>query len=1477
MNILYVARDRGSAELAGSALGSIASEVVVSWAGTLGQACRWIDEHRDVAALVVEVGSDIRSFERLVAHTRGAGLSVPLIGVPLTDADDVLLTLAVRADAIVRRDAAFLDRLPEIVSRTLRLMESRPHQPTDSLAREHESPRLQLVSDRDRAACLDLGRLLADAEKGRQALEQRVADAEAARRRAEHQHASALEQVRAHLAAHQQQGDARQAEAINALTGLRAKLVTQAAAVVQVEQQATADRHAAAEHAAQCQAQFDRELAEERTKREALAATLAEVEAEYQKATCHHAAEVAAVREAASDREAAVAHAAAERAAIRQREFEAALQHEKAARDRALAEQNAAFQQSQADRIARLRDECFARQRAEGEYAAVRDQFTKYQQQAETRLAETQRQHSAAITVAEERTSELQKFEVKLAEQKVSFDHALAAQMTEYEEDCRRLVAQHKERLIAVRDELAKAQQHADQLTTYLQQADTRFAEAHRQHAAAIAQAEARQAQSTTVVQELQAKLTDALAALQQHESQAATDRQAAIDQAATRQREFAAALQEEKTARDRALAEQKGAFDQILADRIVQLLDEQAARRQVEAEYAAVRDQFTTHQQQSETQFAEAQRQHAAAIAAAEARFSELQKAAEMRQVQSIAVAKNLEAKLTDAMALLRHQESQAANDRQAAIEQGAIRKREFEAALMVAREEVATAQHARRQLADEAALSEQRRAELETALVQEVATRQRVEEQLLDERGAHQRAEAEQATAMAAARDQFTTYQQHAEARFAEAQREHAVAIAAADVRLTEAQKAVAARLAEQQHQADAQLAAVRERFSRQEQTAKAQQAQSAALAKSLLEKLSQATNDRQAAIEQATTRQREFEAVLHEEKAARDRALAEQKASEQTLADRTVQLLDAHGARRQVESEYASARDRFTTYQQQAEARFAEAQREHVMAIAAADAALQHRDSQAAHDRQAAIEQAATWRREFDAALHEEKAARDRALAEQQAAFDRSSAEAEQRRAELETALAQEGATRQRAEAQLLDERGARQRADAEYATAVQKVVADQRVAADQFAAQRVALQSSVAEEVSPRKAVEAALADNRSERAALQQTVDQVRRAENDNRRRYERTPIGLWRCSRDRSVLQVNQALIALLRYKSAEELLAVDFSTVFESPGELQWIVDRCLASQSTETLETTWRTKQGATIAVRLIGTATSPDVVDLVAIDLTSVRALEERLRKSQRMESVARYATEIAVTCDKLLRRVNYQGQQWLTRVDSDSAHLGAQWLDDVDRASRFLKRLTVYGEEQRKAPELVGIKDVLQDLAPILKRVAGSNVAIVMPKVIASYKLDLDIDRVERILVNVAAYGRQRMPLGGRLMIEVGAVVLDRTFVEKHPNVRPGPYVVLTVAAMKGATPPQWSIVRGAASGIDQPAPQVVTLDVDLGTLEGIVSDCGGHLWIRVEPDGNMELRIHLPRRMLDDRLPARLAGRLRWSKLAGVGT
>ena len=115
-----------------------------------------------------------------------------------------------------------------------------------------------------------------------------------------------------------------------------------------------------------------------------------------------------------------------------------------------------------------------------------------------------------------------------------------------------------------------------------------------------------------------------------------------------------------------------------------------------------------------------------------------------------------------------------------------------------------------------------------------------------------------------------------------------------------------------------------------------------------------------------------------------------------------------------------------------------------------------------------------------------------------------------------------------------------------------------------------------------------------------------------------------------------------------------------------------------------------------------------------------------------------------------------------------MESDVARYQGQLLfDDVARAAGYLGQLAAYGEEQRNAPEVVEMNKVLRDLAPVLKRVAGDNIDIVLPKATTPLTLDVEARPVERMLVNVAAYGRERMPLGGRLMVLCSSACLSKS--------------------------------------------------------------------------------------------------------------
>jgi len=154
--------------------------------------------------------------------------------------------------------------------------------------------------------------------------------------------------------------------------------------------------------------------------------------------------------------------------------------------------------------------------------------------------------------------------------------------------------------------------------------------------------------------------------------------------------------------------------------------------------------------------------------------------------------------------------------------------------------------------------------------------------------------------------------------------------------------------------------------------------------------------------------------------------------------------------------------------------------------------------------------------------------------------------------------------------------------------------------------------------------------------------------------------------------------------------------------------------------------------------------------------------------------------------------------------------------------------------------------------------VLKRVAGNDIELVLPESSAPIEVDVERERVERVLVNVASYARERMPDGGRVKIDLSTTVVGRRFIARYPNVRPGAHVLLTVTEVPGAARPPLPVeLRAEPAAADAGRSAAEKPGVDLGALLGLIGDCGGHLWMAAEPPGNMTLRIHLPRRAREE--------------------
>jgi len=166
------------------------------------------------------------------------------------------------------------------------------------------------------------------------------------------------------------------------------------------------------------------------------------------------------------------------------------------------------------------------------------------------------------------------------------------------------------------------------------------------------------------------------------------------------------------------------------------------------------------------------------------------------------------------------------------------------------------------------------------------------------------------------------------------------------------------------------------------------------------------------------------------------------------------------------------------------------------------------------------------------------------------------------------------------------------------------------------------------------------------------------------SEADLRRIFDRSPIGIYRSTADGRFLYVNPALVAMLGYACAEELLAVDIpAAIYADPGQRRPLVDRYLEVGLVDGVDVTWRRKDGRLIQVRLYGHAVEgesgePAGFDVQAVDVTALRAAEAKVREQRaateqaltKLRSVMAQMPVMVWTCDRELRLTSIEGNAY-----------------------------------------------------------------------------------------------------------------------------------------------------------------------------------------------------------------------------------
>jgi PAS domain S-box-containing protein len=257
-------------------------------------------------------------------------------------------------------------------------------------------------------------------------------------------------------------------------------------------------------------------------------------------------------------------------------------------------------------------------------------------------------------------------------------------------------------------------------------------------------------------------------------------------------------------------------------------------------------------------------------------------------------------------------------------------------------------------------------------------------------------------------------------------------------------------------------------------------------------------------------------------------------------------------------------------------------------------------------------------------------------------------------------------------------------------------------------------------------------------------------------------------------------------------------------------------------------------------------------------VSIDITERNEAEERrqqlerqLQQAQKMEALDTLAGGIAHDFNNILAGIIGYTQIAMAEVQKESALHGylKRVLTAGERAGDLVKQILTFSRRSEIEPTPVKIKTLVKEVLKLVRATLPVTVEMVQ-QIKSDATVMADPVQIHQVMMNLCANAGYAMRAkGGRLTVSLEDVVLDQAFVRQYTNLKPGPYLKLSVADTGHGIAPEH--LHRIFEPFFTTKPKGEGTGMGLSVVHGIVSTLKGVVTVQSTPGQGARFDVYLP--------------------------